>query len=316
MFKDDDLFSQIEMMQAYVNITEKHGPSAQLLAFIDFDGKLEEELGLEGYNAMSLQTRHEILISKFNINSLEDIALESLYEKISKFSKYSFFGMATGVNLIHAFWGDRIRKLPESTQIKTAVGVVALGLGLLTIAILNDALHKAVIPYKEFTKIKVSFAECLELDKEFYSHLPNSFDVKSWENFYNITVNEKSSFARKFEKWEYEDVKITYDKLTPLKDSGWTSELIVKELKWFAEVIDSVDKEITLQKPHVDKIREWLLANKKNPDPDVKQIVKLINKTLKYVNYSLMTASIVLPKIKRIFKVLLKRVSFEKAQIK
>ena len=51
----------ISMAKAYLQITEEMGPSEQLLAFVNFDKGLEEEIGLEGYNTFSMTARHEIL---------------------------------------------------------------------------------------------------------------------------------------------------------------------------------------------------------------------------------------------------------------
>lgn len=304
-----------EEARAYISITNEQGPSEQLLAFINFDGKLEEEIGLEGYNALSLQARHEILLSKLNPDAMEAVAIENLYEKIAKISKYSLYGTAYGGSILHTLLGEQFRKLPQVTQVKTAVGFLGVVFGIATIAWLNDTLHKAVIPYKNMAKIKESMQVALELDKEFYSKMPSDFSVKSWQIFYDKTMNVKSSFANKFDKWEYKDTEIKYDELTPLRESGWTIELLTKELKWFAETIDMVSKQTDLYKPKVEKINNWIKDNKNSSDPETKQVIKLISKTLRYVNYSLMTSSVVLPKIKKIFKILLKRVSFEKAKI-
>ena len=54
----------IDMAKAYIAITEEMGPSEQLLAFVNFDGGLKEEIGLETFDSLSWNARHEILLAQ------------------------------------------------------------------------------------------------------------------------------------------------------------------------------------------------------------------------------------------------------------
>ena len=55
-----------EMARAYIKITKEMGPSEQLMAFIDPENSLGSEIGLEEFGSFSLQTKHEILVSKLD----------------------------------------------------------------------------------------------------------------------------------------------------------------------------------------------------------------------------------------------------------
>lgn len=64
--------SVLRQAKAYLQITSKQGPSQQLIDFVNFDGKMGEEIGLEGFEGFSLNTQHEVLKSK-----LEQIVAEA-----------------------------------------------------------------------------------------------------------------------------------------------------------------------------------------------------------------------------------------------
>lgn len=71
----DELVQQADMARAYIDITQKMGPSEQLIAFINYDGKLSEEIGI-GMESFSVGTKHEILLSKLDPIALEAMALD------------------------------------------------------------------------------------------------------------------------------------------------------------------------------------------------------------------------------------------------
>lgn len=54
----------ISQARAYLRITAAQGASQQLIDFINFDGKMGEEIGLEGFETFSTQVQHEILERK------------------------------------------------------------------------------------------------------------------------------------------------------------------------------------------------------------------------------------------------------------
>jgi hypothetical protein len=85
----EQLFQQAEQARAYIRITQEQGPSEQLLDFINYDGNLYTDLGLEslGLETMSLITRHEIMVSKLNPEHLEEMAMEGLGDFVKKYRR-------------------------------------------------------------------------------------------------------------------------------------------------------------------------------------------------------------------------------------
>lgn len=69
----------VRQARTYVSITSKHGPSQQLIDFLNYDGQLPDEIGLESFGRFSLQTQHEILLSKLPYG-LEGI-LSNIFKK-------------------------------------------------------------------------------------------------------------------------------------------------------------------------------------------------------------------------------------------
>lgn len=76
--KADVLLREADMAKAYIDITKTQGPSQQLLDFINFDGSLKDDIGLEGYDTFSTLAQHEIFLSKLDSQAMEVRALEAL----------------------------------------------------------------------------------------------------------------------------------------------------------------------------------------------------------------------------------------------
>lgn len=145
---------KVQMMRnAYLRITEQMGPSEQLLAFVNFDGQFGSEIGLESFDALSLETRHEILKSK-----LEDtLGMEGLLDKIKK-----------------VFSGKAKLEDKENPPLKSKEGA-------------------KVKPYGWFSVYTTQFDLGLAYDTYVAEHMPQNLNVKDWEKYHQAVRSEKLS---------------------------------------------------------------------------------------------------------------------------
>lgn len=265
--------------RAYISITNEQGPSEQLLAFINFDNKLEDEIGFEGYNTLSLQARHEILLSKLNPSAMEAVAMEGLVEKIDKISKWMMVvGGASSVSGLALNFYTKSWHLTPSE-----IYLVAGGLILLTSAnlvrVVNNEIN-GVISFEDFKKYMKACDSAYDHELFAYEHLPNDFNEKTWNAFVDKVIKDGSEGDRK----HYQAFKDSWDAGRSDKSVGavnsWTPENFKEASKWLKE---SSDKLKSSAKKYADKfntIEKWVQENFKSPDPEVKKTIKLIYKSL------------------------------------
>jgi len=175
------------MVCKYKEITEAQGPSQQLIDFINADGKLGEEIGLEGFHAFSTNTQHEILLSKLNSNVLEEAGLESLGEWLKKKRK---------TLLIAGFFTFGLTFWPA------AVGYII------------SHSEGTVPPLKHFQDAVSAGEKMFKAVKELTSKIPSTFEKESWDSFTSL-VNKTSAEFDKNPVKELPEVKID-------RGSGWT----------------------------------------------------------------------------------------------
>ena len=250
----------MDIVQAYLDITEKYGPSEQLLAFIDYDNTLPYELGLESFNSLSLQTRHEVLNSK-----LKHIGTEGLWGSLG-----SLFSKA--------------EKEKEALKSKT---LDPARFGELET---SDIIHKGVVlkegkkkaRFEDYEVFLYFFSSCehnFRISALWLSDIPSDFSESSWKRFVdtNDAHIEKvfSDESQYIENVNRDIEKHHHDKTGhDLSSGGWTTDRFVAGVKSWVSIIEREKDLISKAEPKIGKIKHWMETEGQHPDN--MEVVKLI----------------------------------------
>jgi hypothetical protein len=277
----EDLFYQADMARAYAVITEEMGPSEQLLAFINFDGKLGEEIGLEGFDSLSLNSRHEIVKLKLNPDAFDQIAMEALAEKIDKISKWM---MVLGTATAAGSFGFALKQGPaKDAPVASIVGAIG---GLVTaysgviVKIANDAIN-GVISSENFELLKRAADSSLDYEIFTAKSIPNTFTQEAWQKYHDLMWKKGSTGFNKYslafdDAWE-SGIKETK---TVGAYKTWDVENFKVAIKWLDESTKNLNSLSKQYAGHLDSVVKWIKDNKDNSEPSVKATMKLINKSL------------------------------------
>jgi hypothetical protein len=140
------LVREAELARAYIRITQEQGHSEQLLAFINYDNSLGTALGLEDFNSLGLNTRHELALLKLNPEVLSAKALEG------------FLTTLLGLD-------SKVKKTGEDIN--------------------NPSPHstKKICEYSIYQGIKKSFVLMHQFEQDLFSRIPKSMDEGQWSAF-------------------------------------------------------------------------------------------------------------------------------------
>ena len=200
----ESLLNESRMARAYIDITQKMGPSEQLLSFINHDGQLGSELGLESFDSFSLQTRHEIFLSKLNPDALEWTALENLKGVV----------------------GD-IKAIASKINTQVMLGGITAAV-ILSSKLIYNHFNGRCFTYHDFESFKKDFSSHFEKDKEFIRHIPHTLREKEWYEFDKFDDHYTSfRFSEHKNKFSKNNVKF--------EDSGWTPVNFKEAVKWLEE---------------------------------------------------------------------------------
>lgn len=285
----DDYFDQLEKSRAYIEITSEQGPSEQLLAFINFDNKLEEEIGLEGFNAMSLQARHEILLSKLSRTDHDYVGIESFAGVLKVAGKLSLgFGKAalslisTGLVLaggltVALVLSHAIKQKSEDQQIKI------------------DAKTKGVQTFN-FVKMSLDMLEAvIKLESDLAGHIPNGFTLKEWEEFSNSHVKKHLKALTTLQsKYTLESHRV------PFAKSGWNADNFKSTVGLFSSLVKNYSKQVDSFKLTTDTVGMWIEENidEKSQQP----VIKLIEESLGHQAHTFIRSSLIIGNLKHAFK--------------
>lgn len=204
-------FRQAEMARKYKEITEAQGPSQQLIDFINADGKLGEEIGLEGFETFSTGTQHEILLSKLNADAMEAVAMEGFKDFAKKYRRWLLGGgilLTLGTGVISIISGSLM-----------AAGVAGI------IMKHDDSL---VITKAAFSR----WADYIDGDMgvldSLVKEMPTDANESSWDKFASKASDAYSKVGDSDSSTEY---------TAPLKKSGWDASSLFSYDKWLKETI-------------------------------------------------------------------------------
>ena len=265
-------FEEAMKARAYINTTAEHGPSKQLLDFINYDGNLFSDLGLEslGLENMSLTTQHEVLLSKLNPDKLDELAMEGLIDFIFKRSQ------KTTVRL------DEIKKEIDTTTI-----------GRLTI---HDILNHEIKPTETANKVLVDsypmfldyLSSCeynLKLSTLWLKDIPSNFEESKWDDYYNTNSSKLESVIN-----NYEDLATEYATKHSHhvqhgefvhNNSGWSPSRFKEGVKSWIGIINEEAHLLHALQGKLSTIKHWLeIEGSKTENRATSSIIN------KYVNLS------------------------------
>lgn len=262
MSEFQELMKEAEMARAYISITNEMGPSEQLLAFVNFDQTLSNEIGLESFDRLSLNTRHEIFAASLNPELLEGIALEGFLSKLG--------------NLIGIY------KTAKEDSIHTLEEAVSGDLKEKT-----DVAEVIVPSYAEFAGWLGIGKFNIKLIEEYLKHIPTTENTSEWEKF-DLLV-DKEILPRLEKEHEHINALIVKEHKNGdrFKTSGWNAAKLkdaIHEVNGFSEEFHKSKVEFAEKLVMVKGLVEKLEKDKEGRE-SLKKIEKAIGYSPKLINF-------------------------------
>jgi hypothetical protein len=259
-------FEKADKMRAYINTTQRHGPSQALIDFINHGKDFGLEIGLESLNQFSTQTQHEIILSKMDPDALDVIGIESLSETIKKISNTAFFGgalAALGLSVIN----PALAIIPLGISLAGAIGIqTSLKLNSKELYT-RDEVQRSV----DMLNTRIMIVDYLLNIK------PSSSTINNWEKVkLEISPDNKvlgkvrttlDTLINKHEKIERKEI---YSR------SGWTEsefKRLSNEMSAIAKKVSTIKAKLESTMSDVNKLSESL---SKNVSVDGKTILPIV----------------------------------------
>ena len=266
------LLDEADKARAYIDITARLGPSEQLLAFINHDGNLGQEIGLESFDNFSLTTQHELLLSKLDPDALDQMAMEDLDTTIDTTAK-----ILAGLGSISAFGGIVVGG-------RTG-GIIALSAAVLsmigeTLGEVNARNNVHILSYASFNDIRSNFDKLVKYETDVIAKIPHTFGIDEWKKFADYVDTEEEKAAH--------DPRLEYitngvnESDVPFSKSGWDAGKFKDAIKWHQAKKKEFD---AICEKYVDTfthIAAFLKAPKGMPFSEKRKVAKHINKLALY----------------------------------
>jgi hypothetical protein len=269
--KFNQLSREAEQAEAYIRITDEHGPSQQLIDFINYDGKLGQELDI-GLESLGLDDVHLLLKMQLDPAAISEMATESLNTALDKLAKRLKLGggVAAAAGLVGAGTTGKVAK----SLTFAGVGLAAIVAGKI-VQVANNLAHGNPPSYTYYRKWRDQASKIIAIDKFVASAIPSSFDRKAWEDY----GRELGSDSEAHEKLM--DVDLSYlfaeQNRAPVEHSGWTEATFKQEVKNFLAYQESVDKAKKALAPKIKKLQDWAgKGDKWSEDKDARFVQKKI----------------------------------------
>lgn len=275
----DQLLKEAEMMEAYISITAEMGPSEQLLAFINYDKSLESEIGLEGFDGMSLLARHEILRSKMKPESVRKMALEGLIDNIRTLFKRN---------------KDRVEEIQEEREDPSNIGRLPIA----------DIVSHGVSPRDGSSDRKgidhyVFFAQCIggmefnfKIAEAYLSNIPNDFKEESWVAYKKFVDGKIEDMWDKYEDLSVElaNSHMREGGSNVLSNTEWSPSRFKEAVKSYQGIIDKQENLILGISKELEGIVSWLEAHGSDPEnknilPTIQRVVSMCSKSDREVDH-------------------------------
>lgn len=286
----DELMRDIELREAYVRVTQEHGPSQQLLMFINHNGTYGKEIGLEAFETFSLQTQHEIFLSKLNISEMDSLAIESLATRLHEMSSWL---LMTGGATLGSSWVAFLAGASEKSQI--IVGGIGIGVILAGMVIrAGNNYANGVIKASDFKKFETSFDRYIREELLVANQIPSADDSEAWARYMKMQLGEEAKKA----------VTSLINNLTPINIKqpapsssqskkiilnasnsmshidGWDEKTFVSATKW---MLDTAKKVHGIEIDYSEKLKKldnWVSSEAAAKDPHARDKFRTVSSAL------------------------------------
>jgi hypothetical protein len=211
----DHLIERYSMGMAYLAITDQMGPSAQLLAFVNYENVTEESLGIESFD---LQAQHDAVVEQIRLDPALGMACESFSGRL-KSTMERFVNKVTFNR--HDNLNDVLSEKLESR--KSNIYVPAL-------------LH--------FNRALACAQGAIKAIDFILPKIPGSNDTTAWEKFYETyTSKPNSSPVAENIRAVVHNAKVFHELGKPgdFAKSGWTDAALKKGIKDVIALQHSID---------------------------------------------------------------------------
>lgn len=286
----EKLISSQTVLNLYVAITKESGPSVQLLDFFTQNEPFDGFCGLEGFHDLSIEAKHEILLSTIQSDGYQNMALESMTERLSKMTDWLMTGATVSA-------GGAILLALSGTSSKVKLGALILG-GISLASILaggivsdyNRALHGVISP-SDFGSFQHVFNDFIREELLTANRIPNSPESPNWDTFIKDKLKSRTTEAvvslieNLFEKRISEDSKldkVKYHRTTRSlsKRKIWTEAQFTSATKW---TVEAAKKVRSLEVDYAEKLHamdKWILSEAAAKDSSAKIKLDVLSKAL------------------------------------
>jgi hypothetical protein len=249
----DSLMQERDYAVSYHEITERMGPSPQLIAFITKGVAVQTDDGI-GLESLSLNQQHMLLASKLDVAALDQMGLENLADRVRKISKYVVKG-----GVVAWFAGFLVG------GVIGPLGLAAAIAGGITMKVAGTATET----YKRdtFFNLRKKFEEVMAKEVAIANAFPTTYTVPAWK-----------TFSAKYKSNPLTSVYVELTKV-PFDRSGWNEQNFSEAVKWLKE---NGQKLAALQKTfggRTDALYKWLSVDH-GPETENGPILKYISETV------------------------------------
>lgn len=227
----EQTFATTDLMRAYIDTTNTHGPSQALIDFIDYDKQFGNEIGVESFSNFSTQAQHELLVHKLDPIGLEAIQLGNMTDRVKKISNYLLAGGAAATvvaALKNPAWAG--------------VGIVGLAGGILMRK--HAGAEYPVTPYNNVVKMMKFLDAVVKRDEEFGKTIPKELNPSTQRKFMEVYSENYAKDKDAYEKsWDaiFEGLDEETDAGVPFDKSGWNEANFKQSVKWFANISKRIE---------------------------------------------------------------------------
>jgi len=286
----DERMRSIDLAQAYIMVTQEHGPSHQLISFINHNRDFGKEIGLESFNNFSLQVQHEIFLSKLNIEELDSLALESLATRLHTMSSWLMGAGAAGFG---SSWLAFLAGASDKTQIIVGgIGLSAILAGMILRA--GNNYVNGVIKASDFKKFEGAFDRYIREELLISNQIPSTDDTEAWNRYMKIQLGEeaKKAITSLINTFTPIDIKQPAPSSTAAKRlilnaelsvshiDGWDEKTFTSATKW---MLDTVKKVHGIEIDYSEKLKKldiWVSSEKAAKDPHAREKFRTVSDAL------------------------------------
>ena len=263
-----------QMVIAYKRIVETMGPSAQLNAFVDYDGSLPNRLGV-GLESLSPLEQSQQILTTLNVATLDQLGLESVRGVLDKASRIFMVG-----GLVGTIFGAIAGK-----PVFAGVALATLLTGLATAKVIERGEAKDeknnVISYSSYQTALKIFDVNLQIETHEVNAMPSTMSYDAWDKYYTTLRQELGEKEEKLID-RLHMLETTMGKRVPFDKSGWNAHNLASALQTLHNDVEKVDAHCAIYAKKVVMVQKFVEANasKADHDDELSELLFFISETM------------------------------------